>query len=74
MSFYVKKSNLIRKLSAKKNVKIVIYFIIRKQYMSEKIGGAEKTKLDEEFVEMERVSYLLRNLCWALPVMNTVGV
>ena len=42
--------------------------------MSEKIGGAEKTKLDEEFVEMERVSYLLRNLCWALPVMNTVGV
>ncbi|XP_033634415.1 endophilin-A2-like isoform X2 [Asterias rubens] len=24
------------------------------QYMSEKIGGAEKTKLDEEFVEMER--------------------
>ncbi|XP_072051398.1 endophilin-A1-like isoform X1 [Amphiura filiformis] len=24
------------------------------QYMSEKIGGAEKTKLDEEFMEMER--------------------
>ena len=27
-----------------------------KQYMSEKIGGAEKTKLDEDFIEMERVS------------------
>lgn len=26
--------------------------------MSEKIGGAKGTELDDEFVEMERVSYL----------------
>lgn len=28
------------------------------QFMNEKIGGVEGTKLDDEFVEMERVSNL----------------
>lgn len=27
------------------------------QYMSEKIGGAKGTELDDDFIEMERVSY-----------------
>ena len=32
-----------------------IYF----QFMSEKIGGAKGTELDDEFVEMERVSKII---------------
>lgn len=29
------------------------------QYVTEKMGGAEGTKLDLDFVEMERVSFIL---------------
>jgi len=32
--------------------------------MSEKIGGAKGTELDEEFIEMERVSNRLDNEKW----------
>lgn len=35
-----------------------VYFFVYLQYMSEKIGGAEATKLDDEFLEMEKVCYL----------------
>lgn len=31
------------------------FFFFNFQFMSEKIGGAKGTELDEEFVEMERV-------------------
>lgn len=34
--------------------------------MSEKIGGAKGTELDDEFVEMERVSYLTGLLVYIL--------
>lgn len=34
---------------------ILTYFSIF-QYMSEKIGGAKGTELDDDFIEMERVS------------------
>lgn len=34
---------------------VVVFFL---QYMSEKIGGAKGTELDEEFNEMERVCLL----------------
>lgn len=33
-------------------------YIIILQYMTEKIGGVEGTKLDVDFVDMERVSFL----------------
>lgn len=29
-----------------------------KQFMSEKIGGAKGSRLDEDFMELERVSFL----------------
>lgn len=32
------------------------------QRVSEKVGGAEGTKLDEDFMEMEKVSFLQREL------------
>ena len=34
---------------------VFLYYL---QYMSEKIGGAKGTELDDDFVEMERVSSL----------------
>lgn len=45
-----------------KNRKIVenlislVVFSIQKQYVTEKMGGAEGTKLDLDFMDMERVS------------------
>ena len=41
---------------------LIFTFLCIFQYMSEKIGGAEKTKLDEEFMEMERVSFSIHNI------------
>ena len=41
----------------------VLYF----QYVSEKIGGAKGTELDDEFVEMERVSTLWKLVMLMLP-------
>ena len=41
---------------------LIFKFLCIFQYMSEKIGGAEKTKLDEEFMEMERVSFNIHNI------------
>lgn len=34
------------------------------QLLSEKISGAEGTKLDEEFMEMERVSSVHVSVCY----------
>lgn len=34
------------------------------QLLSEKISGAEGTKLDEDFMEMERVSSVLVSVCY----------
>lgn len=33
------------------------------QRVSEKVGGAEGTKLDEDFMEMEKVSFLQLERC-----------
>lgn len=32
------------------------------QYVTERMGGAEGTRLDNEFMEMERVSFLFLSL------------
>lgn len=41
---------------------IFTYFFIF-QYMSEKIGGAKGTELDDDFIEMERVSLVKSFIC-----------
>ena len=41
------------------------------QYVSEKMGGAEGTKLDDEFTEMERVSAATTELCKDVPCPYT---
>lgn len=44
----------------KKKKKKLSCFIL--QRVSEKVGGAEGTKLDEDFMEMEKVSFLHQEL------------
>jgi len=39
--------------------KVSIYLVCFAQYVSEKIGGAKGTELDDEFTEMEKVIILL---------------
>lgn len=38
------------------NVFFLFFFLKKLQKVSEKVGGAEGTKLDDDFKEMERVS------------------
>lgn len=44
------------------------------QLLSEKISGAEGTKLDEDFVEMERVSNLEVTIRNALPSLLFLAI
>lgn len=59
----------------KRHLSYRLHYVNFLQYVTEKMGGAEGTKLDLDFVEMERVSnriYFDKDICFANEVPWTI--